>query len=255
MAPRRGRADPHSLAGPYALNALSPREATRFERHLAGCAECAEELRGLRETAAKLAAAAAVQPPARLRDRVLAAAAVTRQLPPAPAGSGKAARHWPSARVGRAPQSWPRLAVTAVAGAFLAAAVAFAVLAVTTQHTLTAERHNDNMLAAVLTSPDARLKTEHVRGGGMASVVMSHRLHALAFSSDGLRRLPRGKAYELWLMGAAGPRPAAMLPALVHGMTSPVVATGLRAGDRVELTIEPSGGASTPALPLLDMPV
>jgi hypothetical protein len=37
-----------------------------------------------------------------------------------------------------------------------------------------------------------------------------------------------------------------MLPRPTHGMTSPVIATGLRAGDEIELTVEPSGGAPAP---------
>ena len=43
-----------------------------------------------------------------------------------------------------------------------------------------------------------------------------------------------------------------MLPRPAHGMTSPVIATGIRAGDMVELTVEPAGGASRPTtVPIL----
>jgi anti-sigma-K factor RskA len=102
------------------------------------------------------------------------------------------------------------------------------------------------MLAAVLTAPDATMMSAPVTGGGSATVVMSHREHALAFSSVGLPSLPAGHGYELWLMGPSGRRPAAMLPRAAHGMTSPVIATGIRAGDMVELTVEPAGGAPRP---------
>jgi CheY-like chemotaxis protein len=76
------RSDPHTPAGAYALDALSDIENRRFERHLTGCGTCALEVRGLRETSARLALAAAQTPPAGLRERVLAEAAQTRQLPP-----------------------------------------------------------------------------------------------------------------------------------------------------------------------------
>ena len=49
-----------------------------------------------------------------------------------------------------------------------------------------------------------------------------------------------------WLMGPAGDRSAGMLPSPHNGMTSPVVASGIRARDRVALTIEPEGGTSHP---------
>jgi len=37
-----------------------------------------------------------------------------------------------------------------------------------------------------------------------------------------------------------------MLPRPAHGMTSPVIATGLRSGDMVVLTVEPAAGAPRP---------
>jgi hypothetical protein len=72
-------------------------------------------------------------------------------------------------------------------------------------------------------------------------VVMSHRDRALVFTTDGLPALPAGRCYQLWLMGPAGDRPAGVLPAPDHGMTSPVIATGVAAGDSVGLTVGPAG--------------
>jgi anti-sigma-K factor RskA len=244
---RPHRDDPHTLAGAYALNALTDRDQARFERHLGGCEACATEVRGLRETAARLATATAAAPPSRLRERVLAEVARTRQQPPAPAERRPAARSWTrwAARPpGRRALMRPLAAGLSVA--FLAAAVVFGVLALTTRHTLTQTQAREHMLAAVLTAPDATMMSARVTGGGTASILMSSREHALAFSSAGLPALPVGQAYELWLMGPPGMRSAAMLPQASHGMTSPVIATGLRAGDMVELTVEPSGGAAHP---------
>jgi anti-sigma-K factor RskA len=251
------RADVHVLAGPYALNALPARDRARFERHLAGCDECAQEVRGLRETAARLAAAAAVSPPAGLRERVLTAAARTRQLPPVPADS--AARWWGARRTTAARRalragrrSWVRPLAMAALAAFAAAAVTFGTMTVVTQHRLSQAQASDRMLAAVLTAPDAKLTSAPVTGGGTATIVMSHKMRALAFSSAGLPRLAAGQAYELWLMGPSGNRPAAMLPRPAHAMTSPVIATGLRSGDMVVLTVEPASGAPRPtAAPIL----
>ena len=64
--------DLHSLAGAYALDALADPERSRFEEHLATCDACAQEVRGLRETASHLGAAVATAAPPRLRAETLA---------------------------------------------------------------------------------------------------------------------------------------------------------------------------------------
>ena len=79
------RDDLHVLTGSYALDAVSDAERAEFERHLQVCPTCDAEVRGLRETAARLALACAMTPPARMEQQVLAAAYRTRQLPPLPA--------------------------------------------------------------------------------------------------------------------------------------------------------------------------
>ena len=76
------REDLHVLTGSYVLDATSDTEREEFERHLQHCPACEAEVRGLRETAARLALACAVTPPARMEQRVLAATYRTRQLPP-----------------------------------------------------------------------------------------------------------------------------------------------------------------------------
>jgi anti-sigma-K factor RskA len=60
------------LAGAYALDALGSAERARFERHLATCRTCPDEVRGFAATAAELGLAAAVTPPPALKGRVLA---------------------------------------------------------------------------------------------------------------------------------------------------------------------------------------
>src|ERR1700722_6704762 len=72
----------HLLTGGYALDALPDAEQAEFEKHLARCPSCAEEIQGLRETTARLAMATAVTPPTAMRSRGLAVAPHTRQLPP-----------------------------------------------------------------------------------------------------------------------------------------------------------------------------
>ena len=75
-------ADIHVLTGAYACDALDLSELGAFEEHLASCDACAQEVAELRATAAALALAEAVEPPAGLRERVMAEVAITRQLAP-----------------------------------------------------------------------------------------------------------------------------------------------------------------------------
>jgi anti-sigma factor RsiW len=85
------------------MDAIPAADRARFERHLAGCGECAREIAGLREATARLATATAVPPPPGLKERVLVAAAATRQRPPA-AEPGTTVRSWPAAAPARAPR-------------------------------------------------------------------------------------------------------------------------------------------------------
>jgi anti-sigma factor RsiW len=225
------RTDPHTLLGAYALDALSGADRARFTRHLSACESCRQEARGLAEATARLAAGVVASPPDRMRERVLAAAARTRQLPPLTGGTPP----WPGRRWG-----------VAVACGLFAVALAFGGIALNTQHQLSQEQAHTRAIAAVLNAPDATMMTARAVTGGTATVVMSHLDHALVFTAARLPALPSSRRYQLWLMGAGGARPAGMLPAPHQGVTAPVVVTGLTAGEKVALTVEPSGGARLP---------
>jgi anti-sigma factor RsiW len=95
--------DPHQLAAAYALDAVEPEEARRFEAHLQSCPRCAAEVADFRATAAQLAGAAATPPPTAMRDRVLARAAITRQQSPHVRRSSQPAA---SRRCWRRPSCW-----------------------------------------------------------------------------------------------------------------------------------------------------
>jgi anti-sigma factor RsiW len=100
--------DPHAMAGAYVLDAVDDTERAAFERHLAGCAACADEVAGLRETAVRLSEAVALAPPAGHRDAVLAAVVRTSQVRPTPhqrstPAAGRGAGHGVAPRGGRGP--------------------------------------------------------------------------------------------------------------------------------------------------------
>jgi anti-sigma-K factor RskA len=255
--------DPHTLAGAYAMDAVTVADRARFERHLARCEACRQEIRGLREATARLAAASAVQPPPGLREATLRAVARTRQLPPVvgadAAPRSAALRWWRASRSRPAVRAeyvsrWRRAGLAGGLAAVLAAVgVAVGVLVGGGQHRMDAAQLRNHTIAEVLDARDATMLTARVLTGGTATVVMSHHQHALVFMAAHLRALPAGDGYELWLMGPGGDRSAGMLPAPSRaGMVGPMVISGLVAHDSVGLTIEPAGGMPEPtASPVL----
>jgi anti-sigma-K factor RskA len=231
------RDDLHTLTGVYALDAIDGTERDRFEHHLRRCRPCGNEVRGLAETATALALAAAIPPPPQLKQRVLTLAGNTRQLPPA-------ADH-PHLRPARQRARIPRLA-TAVAAASLAVAVALGAVALSTRHQFDSARAQNQAITAVLAAPDAQITTGATTDGGTATVVISRAEQKIVFTTAGLPRLPASKVYELWLMGPPQIRPAGLLPPPHAGKTPPLLASGLAAGDKIGVTVEPAGGTSKP---------
>jgi anti-sigma-K factor RskA len=252
---RARRAGMHTLVGAYVMDAVPDADLVAFERHLLSCEQCSEDVRGLREATARLASAAAIAPRPELREPTLQAAARIRQLPPVVTAE-QSSRRAVSARL----VAWLRFIWPAGKGgqAWLArvAVVAAVILAVTAtglgvhmramEDRLTVAEQRDNAIAAVLGARDATTLTAQISTGGMATVVMSHKAHALVFIANGLTKLPASKAYELWLMGPAGDKPVGMLPPGRHGMTGPMVVNRLQTGDRLGLTVEPVSGSRQP---------
>jgi hypothetical protein len=256
---RTRRPEPHTLVGAYALDALTRADQARFQRHLARCPQCAAEISGLREATVRLAAAAATAPPAGLIQRAVAAAAQTRQLSPL---TQDTPRPWPGRRAaagttagmpGRTSfrRAWlPRVAL-ALAGVMVILAAVLGLAAHSTQHQLQQNQAASHAIAAVLTARDATMISAPVTTGGTVTIVMSAHDHALVFAAAGLHALPPSSCYELWLMRPGRDQPAAMLPTPRHGMTGPVLASGLKPGDHLGLTIEPVGGSPHPTTPAI----
>jgi anti-sigma-K factor RskA len=246
---RLRRRDLHALAGAYALDALDDAERDRFERHLRRCSACQDEVRGFAATAAALGRAAAAEPPPGMKERVLAAATVTRQLPPVTATPRRRlaglGRRGAGAGTTRTFGMIPKIA-TGVAAVSLAAVVALAVITIGTNHSLNTERASNRAIAAVLAAPDAQIVSGATSAGGTATVVASHRAGKIVFTSSGLRVLPSTQVYELWFLGPGTARAAGLVPTAVGESTPPVLASGLQTGDSVGVTVEPAGGTKAP---------
>jgi anti-sigma-K factor RskA len=230
--------DLHLLTGSYALDALPADEQADFEKHLARCPSCAEEVRGLRETAARLAMATAISPPPQMRERVLAAVPRTRQLPP----PGR----YPRTRIGRRlPLSRAGLTAGVLA---LAAAVAFLlVTTISTTKQLHQVQASNRTVAAVLAAPDARVESVPAAGGGTVTAVVSLRQQEAVVTSVKLPALSGGRVYQLWVLDSAGgARSAGLLALNASGTVAPALADGVLPSDKLGITVEPAGGTAQP---------
>jgi len=231
------RRDLHTLTGAYALDAIDGTERDRFEHHLHGCPSCDNEVRGLQETATRLAVAVAQAPPPSLKMTVLTAAARTRQHPPVV-----------EVRPVLVPRpTWrPRLAVTA--GAFASAVVIALGVTLGVQHSqLDQARSQQRQVAAALHAVGAEVVTERTSLGGTATMVVATRLHKMVFTTSGLPALSPARVYQLWLLGPTGlATSAGLLRLQTGGRVAPVVAAGPASGDHIAVTVEPAGGTAQP---------
>jgi len=244
------RHDLHSLAGPYALDALEAgSERDRFIRHLSRCQSCAAEVKGFREVATAMAFAAAAEPPAELRDRVLTAAARTRQLPPE-------VRTHARPRRARGSVPWVPWLSGVVATASIVVAVLFGFAQAHTRDELNQLKAENQAISLLLSAPQAKLLTHTVTNGGVATVVLAADRHELAVVTTGLPALPSGQVYQLWLIGKPKTVSAGLLPPAKNGQTPAVLATGVVKGDTLGLTVEPAGGSAQPTTtPILALPL
>ena len=249
------REDLHVLTGSYVLDAISDIEREEFERHLQHCPACEAEVRGMRETAARLALACAVTPPARMEQQVLAATYRTRQLPPLSADRPRRtiSRRRALPRRASSRSAFPRGAVTRrvavlAAAASVAAAVALGITQLTAQHQL--DQARATAIARVVTASDAHVATARTSAGGSVTVVTSTALREAVVSASGMASLPSSRDYQVWVMSPSGARSAG----LMHG--SSLLASAVRPGDRIGITVEPADGTARPTTtPVAVLPV
>lgn len=211
--------DTHDLTAAYALHALDDVERDTYERHLAQCQRCREELAVLTESAAALAwAVESPPPPAQLRRRILDATGGDNVAP----FRARARRPWQS--------------IAAVAAC---AAIGLGVWA-TSEHNSLAKRGTLQVVA--LKGEKGMLARS---GNGDAVLVV-----------DKLPPAPGGMTYEAWVIPAGGkPHRAGLFDG---GKATTMVKLTMRVPDgaTVAATMEHDGGSEQPtSTPLLSAQV
>lgn len=228
-------ADVHALAGAYALDALPGDERAFFERHLIVCDACRAEVAELAETAALLGSAAAQSPPPGLRDRILAAADVTRQLPPEPEPQQEV-----SQMHGRGRQRW--LAPVAACLALAVVMLSGAVVALS-QRT---QAPSNTELVAVLAAPDLKTAQLEIDDRGQARFLYSRTHDSGVLIADDMPAVASDKTYELWLIHDGTPVAAGLFRPGGDGAAMAPIDGIVKGAERVAVTVEPAGGSRRP---------
>lgn len=252
--------------GLYVLGALAGEDGAEFERHLAVCPLCADEVRSLGSVAAALPhGVALLDPPASLRARVLTAtrpAALAASVIAMPPRSVPRATSWVSAGwLSAAAMLVVTLGLGAYAGrlreqvAGLEDRLGDAMVrldrseqqvAVATRAVSTAEGR-----LAVLTAPDMRqvdLEGQPVAPGASGRAFWS-RSRGLVFTASDLPPLPAGRIYQLWMVLPEAPVSAGLLEPDTQGRVAQAFSTPADVPTPVAIAVtdEPEGGVAAPS--------
>ena len=225
----------HELTAGYALDALDPDEREEYERHLAGCARCQEELAVFWEVTGALALASdGPAPPPGLRERILEAA---RSEPQTVVSLDEARRR-------RRP---PVLAAVAAIAAVVAIGLGIYAISLNNQlddaHSALAAQED---VAAVLADPSA---TSVSMAAGSGRVVVAGDGTAVLVL-DKLSEPPAGKTYQAWVVQGRTPASAGTFSESGGRAVVPIPQP-VPDGAVVAVTLEDDGGAETPTLPIL----
>ncbi len=268
--------DPSLFAGGAALNALDESETTHFGQHLDECATCQDELHGFLETAARLGSASAEAPPASMRAAVLAAIAVTRQVPPQPAHLAEDEEPTPGTRPQGLPVSiakpdtpsavnstrpvsrdtgladvidlssrrrFNRMLLTA------AVAVAVALAAFSAVFMLNRSGSNDaaGMRQCIDTATDRRQEPAAAGSAGVSQVVVSASCGAALVKLSAIPAPAPGSTYQMWVIAGDEVRSVGIMDPDANGNMPDTVAP-VKVGDTaIGVTVEPAGGSKKPS--------
>lgn len=220
--------DIHALSGAYAVDALDDIERAQFERHLADCPACRFEVESLREAGALLAETVAEEPPAGLRDKVLADIATVRPLPPVvTAVSRRTARRW-----------FPGLVAAAAVVTALGAGTA-----IVQPWDDGSSQVQATAVDRIKAAADMETFSQDFPDGSSATIYRSASLNEAAVVTKGMADAPSGKVYELWLQHDDRMVAAGLMP---DGPDNVVELSGDPAtADGLGITVETDGGSTS----------
>lgn len=232
----------------YALGSLTGEERTTLEKHLEGCVSCRRELEQLRGDMSLLSlTTTGPKPPARSRDRLLAAIALEPRRPAASENARRTKTWW----------GWLGWAA-AVAMALLCiglwrqnSSLGRDVASLRAQFSSqSAELQQTKEVMSTLLDPEAdrfELVAQGVKPVPHGKAIYQRRRNNLIFLASNLPPLPSEKVYELWLFPANGgdPIPAGLFKPDARGnatIVNPPLPGGV-AAKNFAVTLEPESGS------------
>jgi anti-sigma-K factor RskA len=226
----------------YALDALEPEAARAVEAHLPGCDECREELSSLQAVAAELAVGIApVEPPAELRERVLAG--VRPRFPVI-----EPSRLW---RVGLAAAA----ALILILGGVTLVQVQRIRTLTATMGTLSSRLAAQERVLAVLGSPTSRTAALHGSVQANVRFVYDRAAGQGALVVTDLRDPGAGFVYQVWLVAGQEPQSAGVFRPIPGQPIVVPVNADFRRYQAVAISVErgPQGSAAGPTtVPILN---
>ncbi len=251
--------DPHLNTGALALDALPDDEVTEAAAHIEGCESCAAELAGFMETAALLGSVASEVPSAALRRAVMAAIAITPQLPPVVGHHERHDRRGPRhAQPADAPSAtdtvpssgtvvpirrpWYRRPAAFIAAAAAAVVIGGGVVVAidSTSGPLDPQVALEQCVqragdAQVLEPADAQGEVRYAPSCSAALVDVS-----------GLRDLPADRTYQLWVLAGSNARSVTLLKLAADGQPQAWAAPTQTGDTAIGITVEPAAGSPQP---------
>ena len=221
------------MAYPYALDALDDSERRELDTDLATTDEdtrstFTDEVRRIREAFAVVSAVGAVDPPPRVRTRVLDEVRQSASGPTSLTERRTRRRRW-------------QVAVAAAAAVGVLAGGTVIVRQLT-------EGPAPTVAEQVLDASDVHSSTSAIAAGGSATANYSKSQDAVVFVLDGVAPPSADTVYQLWLMPASGdaPVPAGTISPGDVQPTTTVVLDDVGSMSKLAVTVEPPGGSPQP---------
>lgn len=217
------------LAVPYALDAVSDGERDAIESRLVSASVPVadafyDEVRAVRETMAALSATDAEDPPAALRERILAAAAADN------------VRTLPTAR-----SRWRTTVLSAAAAVAVGAAAVG--IGLSLRPTPPAPQSTAQQ---VFSAPDVHTVYGAIPAGGTATVVFSRDRNAGVLVMNDVPPPSPGTVYQMWLVSPEGATSAGTMDDKAVSPSTTAVLDNLGASTKLRFTVEPGGGSTQP---------
>lgn len=229
-----------TLATAYALDAVDDAERADIERRVQAAPEevssaFALEVRQVREAMAAVSATTAAEPPAQLRERLMATVSAEQM--------GQVRQLRPSRR------RWS----TAVAAAAAAVVIGVATFGVGWWlRPVPTETTAEQIFAA----PDVRTVSGQIPTGGTATVVFSRERNAGVLVMNNVEPPTTGTVYQMWLIDTEGAHSAGVMDAGAIAPSTTAVLPDLGSSTTLAFTVEPGSGSDRPTTtPFASLPL